>query len=147
VSFPGRGTDATGEADNAIHDDKYYYMWSPENKLYRGEIGGVDASSNTWIEKDGNNSANYKSVTFVLIDGKVHIRSGHLPEEPFVELDSDKCAVKESYTPFTSEGNLLNWTKDGENSTDGDDNRGYRYLRATQMHYKNNELWVMAVYK
>jgi len=33
----------------------------------------------------------YKEVTWVVIDDKVHIRSAHLPDQPFVELDVDTC--------------------------------------------------------
>ena len=52
----------------------------------------------------------YSEVTFVTIDGKIHIRSGHLPNEPFVELDKATHKVKEGFEPWTSTDNLLSWT-------------------------------------
>ena len=55
--------------------------------------------------------------------------------------------MKEGYEPFTSTDDLLKWTSDTEDSTIGDSEKGFRYLRATQMHYRDDELWVMAVYK
>ncbi len=75
----------------------------------------------------------------------MHIRSGHLPNEPFVELDPETCMVKENYEPYTSEDNLLNWTSE-ESSNFGDEEGGYRYLRPTQMHYLNKELWIIVPY-
>ena len=56
----------------------------------------------------------FKEVTFVTIEGKIHIRSAHLPIEPFVELDPETCEVKENYEPWTSEDNLLNWSSADE---------------------------------
>ena len=85
-------------------------------------------------------------MTWVRINGKVHLRSEHLPDQPFVELDVETCKVKEGYEPWTSEGNLLNWTKTDVASTEGDEENGFRYLRATQMHFLNNELWIMVPY-
>ena len=69
-----------------------------------------------------------------------------MADEPFVLLDRDTCKVKEGYEPWTSEGNLLNWSKTDEQSTEGDSDKGFRYLRATQMHYHDDELWIVAPY-
>ena len=101
-----------------------------------------------WSDSTGNQEVKeeYKEVTWVNIDGKMHLRSGHLPDQPFVELDVETCKVKEDYEPWTSEGNLLNWTDDSVQSTIGDDEGGYRYLRSAQMHYLNDELWVIVTY-
>jgi len=88
----------------------------------------------------------YSEVTWVVIDNKVHIRSAHLPDQPFVELDVDTCKVMEDYEPWTSEDNLLNWTDNTTQSTVGNDEDGYRYFRGAQMHYLNDELWVIVPY-
>jgi hypothetical protein len=98
--------------------------------MFKGLMTGDDWE---WEKSHGTAEVKgvYKEVTFVLIDGKMHIRSSHLPNEPFVELDPDTCKVKEGYEPWTSEGNLLNWTSDTEQSTIGDEENGYRYLRPT----------------
>ena len=126
-------------------DSKYYYMWSVDRGLFKGKIG----DNNFWQESTGCTEVKntYKAVTFVNIDGKVHLRSGHLPDEPFVELDVETCKVKEGYEPFTSQDNLLSWTSDTEQSTIGDEQQGFRYLRGAQMHYLNGELWIMATYR
>jgi len=76
------------------------------------------------------------------------MRSSHLPDQPFVPIDKETCKVKEEYEPWTSEGNLLNWTNLEENKAEdgGDDEFGKRTLRATLMHYLDNELWIVAPY-
>jgi hypothetical protein len=85
-------------------------------------------------------------VTFVRIDGKIYLRSGHLEDQPFVELDVETCKVKEGFTPWTSGDNLLNWSKTDVQSIIGDSDGGFRYLRPTQMHYHEGELWIVAPY-
>lgn len=85
-------------------------------------------------------------MTFVLIDGKMHIRSGHLEDHPFVELDPETCKVKDNFTPWTSQDDLLKWSKTDVQSTIGDSDTGFRYLRPTQMHYHDGELWIVAPY-
>ena len=127
-------------------DSKYYYMWSHERGLFKGER---NSESNGWNDSSGCTEVKniYKVLTFVNIDGQVHVRSGHLPDEPFVPLDRETCKVAENYQPFTSEDNLLNWTSDSEQSAIGSAEKGYRYLRGAQMHYRDNELWIMASYK
>lgn len=120
-------------------------MWSKERGIFKGKMRESDQY---WEESKGNTAvkSEYKQVTWVRIDGKIYLRSGHLENEPFVELDIDQCKVKEDYTPWTSEDNLLNWTKTDEQSTIGNEEDGYRYLRPTQMHYHNGELWIMVPY-
>jgi hypothetical protein len=80
--------------------------------MFKGNMG----DNFTWAESSGATDVKsvYKNLTFVNIEGKIHIRSGHLPEEPFVALDSETCKVQENYEPWTSEDNLLNWTSDSE---------------------------------
>ena len=120
-------------------------MWSKERGIFKGVMRESDQY---WEESRGNTSVKneYKQVTWVRIDGKIYLRSGHLPNEPFVELDIEECKVKENYEPWTSTDNLLNWTDSEAQSTVGSAETGYRYLRPTQMHYMNSELWVVAPY-
>jgi len=121
-------------------------MWSHERGLYKGNRNN---DTHYWDESSGNADVRsiYKQVTFVRIDEKVYLRSGHLPDQPFVPLDYEKCAVsEEEFTPWTSEDNLLNWQSIDSPSMIGDDEGGYRWLRATQMHYLNNELWIIVPY-
>jgi len=109
----------------------------------------MDKTDWSWANSDGNRECKdvYKDVTFVTIDGKVHLRSSHLPDQPFVELDVEKCAVKEDYEPWTSEDNLLNWSEDNETGeVQESETDGYRLLRPTQMHYFDNELWIIVPY-
>jgi len=54
--------------------------------------------------------------------------------------------VKEGFEPWTSQDNLLNWTDSSTQSTVGNDEDGYRYFRGAQMHYLNEELWVIVTY-
>lgn len=61
-------------------------------------------------------------------------------------IDKDSCKIKEDYEPWTSEGNLLNFTKTDEESKEGSEEGGYRYLRGTRMHYLNGELWIVVPY-
>ena len=105
-------------------------------------------SDQYWEDSTGNTSvkSTYNQLTWVRIDGKIYMRSGHLEDQPFVELDTESCKAKEDFTPWTSEDNLLNWTKSDVQSSIGSEAEGYRYLRPTQMHYHNNELWVMVPY-
>ena len=100
----------------------------------------------TWAENNGCQEvrSEYEYVNFVRIDNKIHIRSKHLSDEPFAEIDPETCKIKENFTKWTSDDNLLNWTND--RVPDGDAERGYRKLNMTQMHYLNNELWVIAAY-
>ena len=80
------------------------------------------------------------------IDGKIHIRTGTEPNEPFVELNVETCRVKEDFQKWTSDDNLLNWADTGAVAVEGDDEKGYRYLRGSQMHYLDNELWIGVPY-
>ena len=145
VTFVGE-SDRTQDQDTAIMDSQHYFMWSAERGLFKGER---KAESNYWDDSAGCTEVKntYKTLTFVDIDGTIHVRSGHLPGEPFVPLDRETCKVAENYEPWTSEGDLLNWTSDSEQSAVGSAERGYRYLRGAQMHYLDGELWVMASYK
>ena len=120
-------------------------MWSKERGMFKGVMR---ASDQYWEESKGDTSVKsiYKQVTFVRIDGKVYLRSGHLEDQPFVELDVETCKVKEGFIPWTSEDNLLNWSKTEVQSTIGDNDSGFRYLRPTQMHYNDSELWIVAPY-
>ena len=95
--------------------------------------GVMRSSDQYWEESKGDTSVKniYKQVTFVRIDGKVYLRSGHLEDQPFVELDVETCKVKEGFTPWTSEDNLLNWSKTDVQSTIGDSDGGFRYLCPT----------------
>ena len=83
-------SDRTHESDNGTVCQNWYFMWSKDRGLFKGER---KAENNYWEDSDGNKDVkdSYKQVTFVTIDGKVHIRSGHLPDQPFVALDYDKC--------------------------------------------------------
>ena len=103
-----------------------------------------------WLWNDSSGSSEgqstYDNVTFVVIDGQLHMRSSHLPDQPFVPIDKDTCKPKEEYEPWTSEGNLLNFSKTDEESKEGNAETGFRYLRVTQMHYLNNELWIGVPY-
>ena len=129
VSFYNE-TDNTNLTDAAICDATHYYMFSVQRGLFKGEMRTSDWY---WDESKGATDVKntYTDVTFVVIDGQVHMRSSHLPDEPFAPIDKQTCKVREEYTPFTSEGNLLSFTKTDEGSTEGSPENGYRYLRAT----------------
>ena len=101
-------SDRSYDPDNGIACQNWYFMWSKERGIFKGER---KADTNYWEDSNGNYECRreYNQVTFVRIDGKVHIRSSHLPDQPFVELDYESCAVKENYQPWTSQDNLLNW--------------------------------------
>jgi len=64
----------------------------------------------------------------------MHIRSGHLEDHPFVELDPETCKVKDNFTPWTSQDDLLKWSKTDVQSTIGDSDTGFRYLRPIPLH-------------
>lgn len=101
-------SDRSYDPDNGVACQNWYFMWSKERGIFKGER---KADTNYWEDSNGNYECRreYNQVTFVRIDGKVHIRSSHLPDQPFVELDYESCAVKENYQPWTSQDNLLNW--------------------------------------
>ena len=122
-------TDRTEDDDVATCDDKFYYSFSRDRGLFKG---AMDPETWHWAESHGCREVDeYGELTFVLIDGTVHVRSSHMPDQPFAELDPETCKVKENFDPWTSEGNLLNFASKEEESKEGDREKGFRYLRAT----------------
>lgn len=96
-------------------------MFSPERGLFRGEMRESDQY---WEDSTGCTEvkSTYKDVSMVNIDGQIYIRSSHLPNEPFAPIDIATKKIKEEYEPWTSEGNLLNFTDLEENKqVDGDE--------------------------
>ena len=146
VYFESRD-DRTYDEDTAGMDDNYYYMWSHNRGLYKGKI---EQENLHWNESKGSqdtqNDHKECELTFVTIDGKIHIRTGSQPDEPFVELDVETCKVKEGFQKWTSDDNLLNWANKEAAAPEGDDEKGYRYLRSSQMHYLDDELWIGVPY-